>query len=362
MSDILTAMSLGIGITSCWGRRVALAFVCLLSIIASYGQDAPSATPALADWRRLSTADFEKVVKGLLYASKFDELDAMVAELNEKQLRSVNGVWRLPPFFNATGYPEHPNDPEGWKVLFQRLEAWDQHSHGSIFTTNALGCAHINQAWHTRTGGWAKDVTEEQWKGFEAGLALAQPILNSALEKSPKCVDVYAQLMRIGLAHSWSKEKMDGLLKQAIEIAPDYQECFQVVAYYYQERWSGEPGDAHRYLQSILTLAPAEHARETYARTAMIYADEYKAEFFREDGKGFADWPTMKSGLESLIRNYPKSTYNRNLLAAYACLAKDRATARPIYEELAATNKIYPAAWKIVGGLDAAKAWMLEAP
>lgn len=301
------------------------------------------------------------MVKTLLYASKFDELDAIVAEANEKQSRSVNGLWRLHSFFYAVGYPQNAKDPEDWKALFQRLEEWNQHSH-SVFTTNALGCAHVDQAWHTRTGAWAKDVTEEQWKAFEAGLATALPILNAALEKSPKCVDVYAQLMRIGLAQGWSKEKMDGLLQQAIEIGPDYQECFQIIAYYYQERWAGNPGDAHKYLQSIVTLAPAEHASETYARTAMIYQHEYQDTFFRDDGTGLADWPTMKSGLESLVRNYPKSTYNRNLLAAYACLAKDRATARPIYEELAAKNELYPDAWKVVGGLDAVKPWMLEAP
>lgn len=351
-----------------WKWRFAWAALCLCGAALSHGQQGPAApnttapdAAAQTDWRKMSTAYFETKVHTLLYDSKFDELDAIVAEVNDQQLRSVNGLWRLHSFFAATGNPRDPKDAEDWKALLQHLEAWNQHS-PSVFATNALGCALVNHAWNTRTSGWAKDVTEEQWKGFEAGLAKAEPVLNAALEKSPKCADVYAQLMRIGLAHGWPREKMNGLLKQAIAIAPDYQECFQTVAYFYQERWSGRPGDAQKYLQSILTIAPAEHANETYARTAMIYLDDYRDTFFRADGTGFADWPTMRNGLQALVRNYPQSTYNQNLLAAYACLAKDRATGRPIYEELVAKNKIYADAWKIVGGVDAVKAWMLEAP
>jgi len=319
----------------------------------------PKTAPEQKDWRKLSYRKLEAEAKNLLYSAQYDQLNAIVADLNENQTRFDDGVWKLSAFFEGVSRPRQSDDPEDWKVLFQRLEDWDKQSHG-VFTMNAIGRTQLNYAWNIRTASWARDVSEEQWQVFNDGIARSMKTFAATIKEPEKCIDVYEQLLCVGLAQGWPREKMDATLREAISIAPDYYPCYQKFAYYTLERWHGAPGDTRKFLQSILDFVPGEHGYEVYTHTAMTLTGFYGRNFFASDTTGCADWPMMKKGFETIIHNYPSSKRERNFYAAYACLAGDRTTARALYDDLTAKNEIVLDSWKLAGGFETAKKWILE--
>jgi len=77
---------------------------------------APETTPAEPpDWRMLSARGLKTEVQNRLYASKFKELDAMIEEINWKQMRFLDGGWKLQTFLDSVSLPRGKSDSEGWK-------------------------------------------------------------------------------------------------------------------------------------------------------------------------------------------------------------------------------------------------------
>jgi len=342
----------------------------VLAIVAIHAEDAkpesPPATPGPrapaipgADWRHLSSSRLREDVKTLLYDSNFDELDAIAAEVNDKQMRYTTGTWKLHTFFEAVSGPRQPTDPEDWKVLFRRLQEWDDRSH-TVFSTGAIAQTQLNYAWYVRTGAWAAKVTPEQWQVFNDGVARSLATYTRVLKYPVKCVDTYNQLLRIGLAQGWPAEKMAATLREAISVVPDYYPCFEVFGFYTLERWYGKPGDTRRFLDSIPTMVPADKADEVYTRTAVSLWRFYKDDFFGAAPGGCADWPTMRKGFLSIVTKYQNDRVMRNNFAAFACLAKDRATARSLLDDLTAKREIERDAWTPAGGFESGKKWIME--
>jgi hypothetical protein len=321
---------------------------------------APGAVPVeQPTWQLLSAKKLKEHVRDMLYDSKFEELDAMIAEINDKQLRFLNGDWKLLTFMDAVSYPRKDSDTEDWKTLFQRLKDWD-HKSSTIFTTNAIARTQLNYAYFIRTGSWSKDVTEEQWKVFNSGVERSLATYGELFTNPQKCVDMYAQLLRIGLAQGWPSEKMQATLQEAISVAPDYYPCYQIVGYYTLERWYGKPGASRSFLDSIPSMVAGDRGLEIYTRTALGLYPFYKENFFGQDTTGCADWTTMRRGFESILRTFPNSKWHRNLFAAYACVAKDRATARTLLDEITAKEEVVAEAWTAAGGFEAGKKWIME--
>ena len=322
----------------------------------------PEAAPAMPPtWQLLSATKLNEYVRDTLYASRFEELDSMIAAINDQQLRFLNGDWKLLTFMDAVSYPRKDSDSEDWKTLFQCLKDWD-HKSSTIFTTNAIARTQLNYAYFVRTGAWSKDITEEQWKVFNSGVERSQATYGELFTNPKKCVDMYAQLLRIGLAQGWPPEKMHETLQAAISVAPDYYPCYQMVGYYTLERWYGKPGASRAFLDSIPGMVPGDRGLEIYTRTAIGLYPYYNENFFGKEASGCADWTTMRRGFESILRSFPHSRWHRNLLAAYACLAQDRATARTVLDEIIAKDEVVDGAWTAAGGFAAGKKWIMETP
>jgi hypothetical protein len=326
------------------------------------GAAAPETAPAEAPtWRMLSAKGLKENVQALLYKSEFKELDTMIAEIDGKGMRFLDGSWKLTTFLDGVSQPRGKTEPNDWKELFEHLKAWDQHS-ATVFTGNAVARTKLNYAYFIRTDAPTKDVKEEQWLIFNSGVAHALESYVELLKQPNKCVDTYAQLLRIGLAQGWEPDKMQLTLQESMAVAPDYYPCYQMLGYYTLENWYGKPGASRAFLASIPTMATGGHGFEIYTRTAIALFPYYRERFFAEGAAGCADWPTMKKGFEEILVRFPQSRWHRNLFAAYACVARDRDTARRMLGELTEKNEIVAEAWSAVGGLEAGKKWIQQTP
>jgi hypothetical protein len=320
----------------------------------------PAATPQPGPaWQHLSRLKLEAEVRSMLYDGQYEALDSMVRELNDKRSRFTDGVWKLTTFFDGVDRPLNTYDAESWKVLFQRLEEWDQHS-PTVFSENAIGCAKVNFAWLTAARWQGRPPTQEEEIALATALASAVETYERVLRNPQKCVDVYAQLLRIGQFQRWPSEKMEATLREAISVAPDYYPCFDRFAMDTLPSWGGKPGDTRHVFDSIPSLVPEDQAYDVYTRLALTMHRFYKDGFFGKDG--IVEWFPMKKGFERIIRIYPKEPVIKNKFAAYAYLAGDRPTARALLDELMKQNAIEYNAWLPVGGFEKAKKWILESP
>ncbi|MGF1679476.1 MAG: hypothetical protein ACFCUX_09830, partial [Candidatus Methylacidiphilales bacterium] len=99
----------------------------------------------------------------------------------------------------------------------------------------------------------------------------------------------------------------------------------------------GKKGECHKFALE----ASKKHGADIYTRIFWHlsgYTDQ--EHFFKATG---ADWPMMKAGFERLLERWPDSTWNKTNYCLFACLAKDRETARRLFDELG--NDYIPNAW-----------------
>jgi hypothetical protein len=351
-------------------RKLRLPLFALLLPLSLHAEEAkPAETPpsspaapspaAPVDWHKVSARKLKDYVRTALSDGRFAELDGIMTEVNDQQLRFLDGEWKLTACLDALSTPQKRDKEDDWKPLLEALTAWDHHSH-NVYSGNAVARTKLNFAFFIRTDAPSKDVTKDQWKIFNEAVAYSLETYNDLLKEPAKCVDMYAQLLRIGLAQGWPADRMQQMLAAAMAIAPDYYPCYQIVGYYTLEKWHGKPGASRAFLDSILEMVPGARGLEIYTRTAIALHPYFGASLFAKDSSGCADWKKMKQGFEAILSRFPQSVWHRNLFAAYACVAKDRATAQTLFGELTARSEVVAQAWAPAGGLEASQKWMAE--
>ncbi len=302
---------------------------------------------------------FMRQIHTLLYNSQFDLLNDIVSELDKKQSRFSDGLWKLEAFFNAVSQPNQPNDPESWKSLSELLEKWDQKG-TTIYTVNAMALTQLHFAWHVRTNKYSSEVADEQWVVFNAGVEKSLQTIQRALAMKQKCVDVDRTLLHIGLSQGWPREKMDAVLNDAITLAPDYYGCYIQMSYYRMERYYGKEGDWQTFLNSLPERVSGDAGLEVYTRVAVKLHPYYKNNFFGNDKSHSVNWPTMKSGFDVLRRTCPDSSWNLNQYAYFAVLAKDVPTARKLVRELVDSDLVRLEIWHTSKYFEEVKEWALR--
>ncbi|MES2705225.1 MAG: hypothetical protein V4726_01365 [Verrucomicrobiota bacterium] len=307
----------------------------------------------------LEERELKESVRGLLYESKFSELDKLAKQYNDKRERVVGGVWKLRHLSDGLAYPGKVSDDAEWKRLLEKLTEWTTKS-DTAFPINALGHAQLNYAWNARGYKFAGGVKPENWPVFEEWVEKARGNLEKALEKDPGCVDVYRSLLHVGQSQGWERPQMEAMFQRGIKVVPDYFDNYYNMAFYLMERWHGQPGDCQRFLNSIPDLVPGDTGREIYTRAAMQIYWYYSDHFFGESDDRIY-WRRMRKGFEVLNKKWP-DIFFRNRFAFYAWAAGDEDTARRVVLELQEKNLLHAPAWYNQKNVDAVLKWLkLEA-
>jgi len=128
--------------------------------------------------------DFEQLLyatRANLLREKFDELDALAAQLRASKERLRDGAWKLNAFYMGVGAP--PDDDatdNGWESHLNNLRKWLSHSPDSITAHVALADALLNYAWEARGTGYSNTVTQEGRRLFNERMAMAGEVINDA--------------------------------------------------------------------------------------------------------------------------------------------------------------------------------------
>jgi hypothetical protein len=279
----------------------------------------------------------------MLDAKDYAGLDKKAAELEKSQARNSSGYWLLRQFSNFLAQPGDKTDADAWKAHLAKLQAWKDKS-GTAFSMSVLGEAQTGYGWSIRGTGYANTVKREQWKQFEEILTHAQETLEEAHKKDPKEVDVYPNLLTVGMGLGWPREKMDAIMKEAIAAGPGYSDTYHCMATALLERWGGKPGDWQRFVNSIPSLVPGDAGWELFAHVAMPM-QSYAAspqDFFGNGAPDRINWSDLKRGFEAMNKLYPDGAYNMNRMIPFCCTMQDRQMAKSLLKTLDDNKALYP--------------------
>jgi len=297
---------------------------------AAAGRDV-AGLPAIKETKDKITTDiweFRLKTRSLYNASKFDELEALAAQIRADRTRFGNGSWKISQFYESLAC--RSDEPESMWLLHERIhENWDAAKPRSITASVAHADFLTDYAWHARGGGYSNTVTKEGWRLFGGRLAKAREFLEKSMNFEPKCPVWWRVCMTLAEGQGWSRDDFEKLFQNAKAFESQFWGYDVAKAEYLLPRWHGQPGE-WEYTLTLEIDRPKGLGLETYAR--VVYAlNTYYKNIFRET---HASWPQARDGFALMRQRYPDSLEILSGYCRLACLADDRVLARKLFDEL----------------------------
>lgn len=102
------------------------------------------------------------------------------------------------------------------------------------------GSNHIDLAWEARGSGWAKDVTEEGWKGFKNHLGIAQEALTRCWKSRKERPEAAALMITVTMAGHGNTGDTERLwFDRAVKAQMDYAPAYFKYGYAISPNWGG---------------------------------------------------------------------------------------------------------------------------
>jgi len=279
------------------------------------------------------------IAQGAYSRSQWADLESLVNTLSTPDQLTDDGMPKL------AGVIEGINDFvtawNQWDDDFARIAKWrrEQPDSPTIDVVEAL--VWRAWAWKVRGGGYGNTVKAEAWKLFTTKIGNASTALERC--KSASCQTPLWYQLRLGIARDagWDPDRYRQLFEEARKKYPWYIPLYLWAANYLSPQWGGSYEAVDAFARQTVTMPPGTD----YSLYARIYWHirsyaELDFEIFRDSP---ANWSDMKKGFEALMKQYPKSMWNLNAYASFACHAQDRET----YGELRAkiARNVFPEAW-----------------
>lgn len=311
----------------------------------------PAAAPAAARpvARSAEAEKFRQTVRLALLREDFAELDKMAGEARSSKAQFAAGEWKLFLLYQELQTMYRGASEAEWQQHLDTLRRWMTERPQSITARVALADAYLQYAWAGRGGGYANQVTEEEWRLFGERTQKAGQILIEAAKLPAKCPQWYLEMQRVGLAQGLNKEQLTAIFEKAIA-EPDYFFYYQEQAHSLLPKWMGEPGD-------IAAFAAESERRVGGKKGAAIYFLIAAALCNRCGDFGTADfsWPKLQEGFAALEELYGMNLLKLNQYARMAVSYGDKAKAAEAFARIG--DQWDPRVWGDQGRYELQRSW-----
>jgi hypothetical protein len=229
-----------------------------------------------------------------------------------------------------------------WEQSLGQIREWRQQNPASTAVDIAEANLLKNWAWSARGSGYARSVTEEGWKLFRARLDRAEAVLLHSKDRSSGNPLWYTEYLEIAVANSWDSAEFRALYDAAITRFPDFLPLYNRMIRSLQPRWGGSFEQIDAYVAEVVKQTEARQGKVMYARLYWYLANAEGDDFALFEDSA-ANWADMKTGFKQIIAATPKSNWNLNNFASFACRAGDADTYRKLRKQIG--EKIYEEAW-----------------
>lgn len=106
----------------------------------------------------------------------------------------------------------------------------------------------IKEAWKSRGGGWAKDVTEEGWQGFHEHLAKARELLTQAWKLHPDYPEPAGEMITVVMGGGAKPGDTERLwFNRAAAAQMDFEPAYDNLAWALTPRWGGSQEEMYEF-------------------------------------------------------------------------------------------------------------------
>ncbi|OGV59416.1 MAG: hypothetical protein A2X45_22340 [Lentisphaerae bacterium GWF2_50_93] len=274
---------------------------------------------------------------GLFNSGDYKKLEELASQLRGNQERWPDGFWKLESFYKGlrSSYTvKNKKSDDDWLDIKMKLDDWISAYPNSITPRVVLGYFMVDFAWHARGGGWANTVTEEGWNKFRDRLAEGKTALNEArTDIKTDCPGWHDAMLVIALGQGWDRKEYDKFFDNAVSIYPTYYSLYFKKAYHLQRKWYGRTDNEWVAIaENAVEKTSKDEGDTMYARICWneITMKGYDSVF--EDDS--FSWEKMRKGFLDIEKKYPRSSWNLNNFCLFACVAKDRDTARELFKRI----------------------------
>lgn len=114
----------------------------------------------------------------------------------------------------------------------------------------------VEDGWNIRTGGWARHVSQEQWRGFREHLHRAEQILIEVTARHPGYTSAWIERMNIArglsLGQAETRRRYDAVVKVAPHLYPAQRSMIQQLC----PKWSGSYEAMHGFALECANASP----------------------------------------------------------------------------------------------------------
>lgn len=309
----------------------------LVSTLLTFGLLSAPATCAVPEFAE--RAAISASTRQAFADERFAELNEISQRYRIDKSRTASGLWRLTGFYGAISEEIHSQrDGQEREAAFRALEAktarWAQQYPASPAAHIAHSMVLIDHGWAYRGEGYAASVDQQSWAPFHHYVAKARRYLEA--HKTVAAVDPqwYGTMLTVARAEGWDRSRFDRLLAEALDREPLFYQTYFTALQYLLPKWQGRLGDVEAFAQDAIQRTSKWEGQGIYARIYWVASQtQFKNDLF---GDSLASWPRMKAGFDDVIAKYPDA-WNLNNYAKFACLARDKETARALLTRMGAT-------------------------
>jgi hypothetical protein len=205
----------------------------------------------------------------------------------------------------------HPDSPLGYVLHAESLKAY---------------------AWHVRGSGYANTVLPQAWAVYHEYQQRAAKYLIENQVIASRTTSWHASLMVVGRGEGWAPEVLTRMFEDGVAKNPADYRLYQYRLNALLPKWNGSTQQVDAFVREVSRRAPSAYGMELYARLYSAAGEEQYGRALYSDS--LVDWSMMKAGLQAWIDHFPTS-WNKNIFAYHACLAGDKAAAKPLFDAIA---------------------------
>lgn len=245
------------------------------------------------------------------------------------------------------GYNQAFSNESDWSKSLARVEYLKKKFPNEAFAAMAEARYWSAYAWDARGGGYASSVSEDGWKLFRERLEQAERVLLDTKSYAAQLPDWYDEMINVQSSLSRPEGERDQVFLEGVKRYPAYYPIYFTMLNYLLPKWGGTWRTVDNMVKWSVEHTQAQEGMSMYARLYWVVGGDPEVNLFKDT---FASWPKMKRGFEDLMARHPKSKWNLNNFAKFACMAGDKQTFLALRGQLG--KDVIDAAWPQTTSLD----------
>lgn len=247
-----------------------------------------------------------------------------------------------------TGYEAAYDGQPDWSASLSRVDDLKKKYPGKAFVALADADYWVSYAWNARGGGFASSVTPDGWRLFKERMETAEKVLNDAKPYASQMPSWYNKMIIIQSALDRPAEERDKIFLDGARKYKTYYPTYFTMLRFLSPKWGGSWGTVDNLVKWSVDNTKETDGNSMYARLYWYASGDFPAgRLFKET---HATWPKMKQGFEDLMARHPKSKWNLNNFARFACVANDQSTFLKLRNQMG--KDVIEAAWPPNTSLD----------